>query len=185
VFLAGQPAPVGYISRGDRRVMVVRPGPAIEPHLLGVESLLPTQFASSMPRTGVRALLLRLLVEALGDAGLLAGGRWHRRGDPRRCALARAWLCGQLDREVALPVALVADALGVDPSVLAAAVARAPSLPAPPRRRGGLRGRPTGGPLRTAGPAARAGAFPRPPRRRGRATRRYGPDYARPGADGA
>jgi hypothetical protein len=83
-----------------------------------------------------RALLVRLLVDALGDAGLLTGGRWHRRGDPRRCALARAWLCGQLDREVALPVALVADALGVDPTVLAVAVARAPSVPAPSRRRG-------------------------------------------------
>src|SRR5262245_13958339 len=125
--------------RSDRRIMLVRPGPAIEPHLLGIEALLPIQVARHAPRTGERALLVRLLVDALGDAGLLADGRWHRRGDPRRCALARAWLCGQLDREVALPVALVADALGVDPAVLAAAVARAPSVPAPPRRRGGLR----------------------------------------------
>ena len=42
-------------------------------------------------------------------------------------------------RRIALPVVLVADALGVDPAVLAAAVARAPSRPAPPRRRAGLR----------------------------------------------
>jgi len=33
-----------------------------------------------------------------------------------------------------LPVALIADALGVDPSVLAAPAARAPVLPAPPGR---------------------------------------------------
>jgi hypothetical protein len=137
VFLAGQPAPVTYVSRGDRRFMLVRPGPAIEPHLLGLESLLPTQLGTRTPRTGERALLVRLLVDALADAGLLAsGGRWHRHGNPRRCALARAWLSGQLDREVALPVALVADAVGVDRSVLAAAVARAPSVPPPPRRRG-------------------------------------------------
>jgi hypothetical protein len=67
--------------------MLVRPGPAIEPHLLGIESILPIQVAPHAPRTGARALLVRLLVDALGDAGLLAGGRWHRRGDPRRCAL--------------------------------------------------------------------------------------------------
>jgi hypothetical protein len=37
-------------------------------------------------------------------------------------ALARAWLGGQLDCEVALPVALVCDPLGLDAGALAAAV---------------------------------------------------------------
>ena len=122
MFLAGPSAPVSYVTRGDRRVMVVRPGPAIEPHLLGIESLLPIQVAPHAPRTGVRALLVRLLVDALGDAGLLTSGRWHRRGDPRRCALARSWLCGELDAHVAIPVRLVCDALGLDAGMLAAAV---------------------------------------------------------------
>src|SRR5262245_30264861 len=106
--------------------MLVRPGPAIEPHLLGIESLLPTQVAIRSARTGVRALLLRLLVDALGDAGLLAAPRWCRRGTPRRRELARRWLAGALDAHVALPVALVCDALGLDAGVLAAAV-RAPT----------------------------------------------------------
>jgi hypothetical protein len=137
MFLAGPAAPATYVQRGDRRIMLVRPGPAIEPHLLGIESLLPIQVAPAAPRTGARALLVRLLVDALHDAGLLPpGGRWHRRENPRRSALARDWLAGRIDREVALPVALVADALGVDPTVLAVAVARAPSVPAPSRRRG-------------------------------------------------
>jgi hypothetical protein len=102
--------------------MLVRPGPAIEPHLLQTESILPVQVASSMPRTGVRALLVRLLVEACADAALLAAPRWCRRGTPRRCELARRWLCGELDADVALPVRLVCDALGLDAGMLAAAV---------------------------------------------------------------
>jgi hypothetical protein len=50
----------------------------------------------------VRALVARLLLEALGDAGMLAGGRWRRRGTRTHRELARRWLCGELDEQVAL-----------------------------------------------------------------------------------
>jgi len=123
VFLAGPSAPVSYVQRGDRRILLVRPGPAIEPHLLGMESLLPTQLGTRTPRTGARALVARLLLEALGDAGVL-GGRWRRRGTPTRREFARRWLQGELDAEVALPAAVVCDALGLDAGALAATVRR-------------------------------------------------------------
>jgi hypothetical protein len=46
-----------------------------------------------------------LLVEALGDAGLLVGGRWRRRPPPPpRPQLATRWLLGELDAHVALPI---------------------------------------------------------------------------------
>jgi hypothetical protein len=122
VLLAGPSAPVNYVTRGDRRIMLVRPRPAIEPHLLGMESILPIQVVRDAPRTGARALLCRLLLEALGDAGLLAGGRWRRRGTPTRRELARRWLAGELDAEVALPVRLVCDALGFDAATVTTAV---------------------------------------------------------------
>jgi hypothetical protein len=123
VFLAGSSAPASYVTRGDRRVMLVRPGPAIEPHLLGIESILPIQVEPHAPRTGERALLARLLVDALGDAGLLAGGRGRRRlpRAPRPQPAAR-WLEGALSAAVALPVSLVCDALGLDAGALSAAV---------------------------------------------------------------
>jgi hypothetical protein len=105
VFLAGPSAPVSYVQRGERRIMLVRPGPSIEPHLLGIESILLIQVASDTPRRGPRALLTRLLVEALGDAGLLVGGRWRRRPPPPpRPQLATRWLLGELDAHVALPI---------------------------------------------------------------------------------
>jgi hypothetical protein len=44
----------------------------------------------------------------------------------RRRAAATAWLVGALDGEVVVPVQLVCDALGIDPSALAAAVGRLP-----------------------------------------------------------
>jgi hypothetical protein len=141
VFLPGPSAPVSYVTRGDRRIMLVpRPGPAIESsHLLGIESILPIQFVSPTPRTGERALLARVLVEALGDVGLLAGGRWRRRPPPLpRQELATRWLLGELDGQVALPVRLVCDALGLSSTRLAAAVTRARaarSAAGPARRR--------------------------------------------------
>src|SRR5262245_8132364 len=104
--------------------MVVRPGPSIEPHLLGIESLLPTQVARRAPRSGVEALLTRCLVDALGDAGLLCSGRWRRRWNPRRCALAVAWLTGTIDDQVVLPVTIVCDALGIDAAHALAATVR-------------------------------------------------------------
>jgi hypothetical protein len=117
VFLAGPSAPVSYVyvARGERRIMLVRPGPAIEPHLLGIESILPIQFVSDAPRTGERALLARLLVEALGDAGLLVGGRWrHHPPPPPRPQLATRWLLGELDGEVCVPFGWLCDALNID-----------------------------------------------------------------------
>jgi hypothetical protein len=112
--------------------MVVRPGPSIEPHLLGIEAILPSQIAPHAPRTAERALLGRLLVDALADAGVLAGGRWRRRPPPTlRMLLARRWLLGELNAHVALPVQLVCDALGLGAGVLAATV-RAGATPLPP-----------------------------------------------------
>jgi hypothetical protein len=49
-----------------------------------------------------------------------ARARVRRRATAR--TLARRWLLGELDGQVALPVTLVCDALGLDASVLAAAV---------------------------------------------------------------
>jgi hypothetical protein len=125
VLPSGPRPPVSYVSRDGRTIMLVRPGPSIEPHLIGVESLLPSQVAMRTARTGVQALLTRLLVEALADAQLVVGGRWRRRGDPRRCALARAWLTGALDGEVSVPLGWVCDVLALDPGRLADACARA------------------------------------------------------------
>jgi hypothetical protein len=63
--------------------------------------------------------------------------RWLERGRPQRRAcvvprprqrwqgsqtLARRWLCGELDGQVALPIGFVCDMLGLDAGVLAAAV---------------------------------------------------------------
>jgi hypothetical protein len=58
---------------------------------------------------------------ALQDAGVV---RSIAPLQPRRQALAVAWLTGTLDAEVALPVTVVCDALGLDASVLAAVVRR-------------------------------------------------------------
>jgi hypothetical protein len=85
---------------------------------------------------GARALVARLLLEAIGDAGVLVGGRWHRQGQPERRELARRWLQGELDAQVALPVRLVCGALGLDAGVLAATVARVHAASSPPRAAG-------------------------------------------------
>jgi hypothetical protein len=77
---------------------------------------------------GARALLLRLLADAIHQADL--GPRMRRkapRSGPGRVTraqvvVARRWLCGELDDQVALPVAYVCDMLGIEHEVLAAAV---------------------------------------------------------------
>lgn len=89
---------------------------------------------------GPRAMLLRLLADALHQADL--GPRIRRQGPApshgscrvgtraRRAQVdaARRWLVGDLDDQVRLPVAFVCDQLGLDAGVLAAAV-RACSAP--------------------------------------------------------
>jgi hypothetical protein len=127
VFLPGPSAPVSYVRRGDRRIMVVpRAAPAIEGfHLLGVAAVLPVQLVAGPPRTGARALLVRLLVDALVDAGVLTDGRRHRQGTPTQRALATDWLLGRLDTSVAVPVHVACAALALDPTRLAAVVTRA------------------------------------------------------------
>lgn len=125
----------------------------IPDELLGAAIMVPSQWPG--PRRerpdGARALLLRLLADALHCADL--GPRIRRRQGPAprtgpdrggtharatRIALARRWLLGDLDAEVALPVSLVCDALGIDAGVLSAAVTaratpREPAGVAPPR----------------------------------------------------
>jgi len=98
--------------------------------LLGAAIMRPCQFPG--PRcervVGARALLLRLLADALHQADL--GPRMRRkapRSGPGRVTraqvvVARRWLCGELDDQVALPVAYVCDMLGIEHEVLAAAV---------------------------------------------------------------
>ena len=108
--------------------------------LLGAAIMRPCQFPG--PRCeraeGARALLLRLLADALHQADL---GPCIRRQGPgfrpvgtraraKQVALARRWLLGELDAEVALPVGFVCDALGINADVLAAAAARARPAPA-------------------------------------------------------
>jgi hypothetical protein len=83
---------------------------------------------------GPRALLLRLLADALYQANLgpqvrrrgpvprTGAGRFGARRRPAQVIAARRWLAGALDDQVRLPVAFVCDALGLDAGVLAAAV---------------------------------------------------------------
>ena len=59
--------------------------------------------------------------EVLRDAGVV---RRIAPLHPRRQALAVAWLTGTLDAEVALPVAWVSDALGIEHASLARLVRR-------------------------------------------------------------
>jgi hypothetical protein len=104
--------------------------PSIPDPLLGVAIMRPCQFPGrrSDRAAGARALLLRLLADALSQADL---GPRMRRKAPRTgpgCAtraqvvVARRWLLGELDDQVALPVRYVCDMLGIDAGVLAAAV---------------------------------------------------------------
>jgi hypothetical protein len=116
--------------------MLGRLSPSIPDALLGAAIMRPCQFPG--PRceraVGARALLLRLLVDALHHADL--GSRIRRQGPaPRigtcrvgtraraaRVLAARRWLLGELDAEVALPCRWVCDMLGIEFDVLAAAV---------------------------------------------------------------
>jgi len=110
--------------------MLGRLSPSIPDALLGVAIMRPCQFPGgrSDRAVGARALLVRLLADALSQADL---GPRMRRKAPRTgpgCATraqvvaARRWLLGELDADVLLPVRFVCDALGIDADVLAAAV---------------------------------------------------------------
>jgi len=108
---------------------VVRPL-AMPDALLGVMIVRPCQFPGgrSERAVGARALLLRLLADALHQADLRP--RMRRKGartGPGRVTraqvvVARRWLLGELDDQVALPVGWVCDMLNIDADVLAAVV---------------------------------------------------------------
>ena len=98
--------------------------------LLGASIMRPCQWPG--PRCeradGARALLLRLLADAVHQADL---GPRMRRKEPRtgpgrvtraHVVVARRWLLGELDDQVALPCGWVCDVLGIEHAVLAAAV---------------------------------------------------------------
>jgi hypothetical protein len=102
----------------------MRPRPAPVPTtLLGEACVRPVQFQTardvSVDARGMRALYVELLREALRDAGVMRGIAPLQ---PRRQALAVAWLTGTIDGDVVLPVAVICDAPGIDASVLAAIV---------------------------------------------------------------
>ena len=74
-------------------------------------------------------LCLRPLVLALCDAGWSFDGRAGRRGPTRHMlraqaqrSLARRWLCGEFNDQVALPIGWVCDVLGIEPTTLARVV---------------------------------------------------------------
>src|SRR5215475_13488020 len=113
--------------------MFGRLSPSIPDALLGVAIMRPCQFPGgrSERAVGARALLVRLLADALSQADL--GPRMRRRGSAptrtgpgrvtrARVVVARRWLLGELDDQVALPVRWVCDVLGIESDVLAAAV---------------------------------------------------------------
>jgi hypothetical protein len=125
---------------------------AIPDALLGVAMMHPSQFFGKRCEraVGPRALLLRLLADALHQADL--GPRIRRQGPvpnasrpgatrARRAQVdaARRWLVGDLDDQVALPIGFVCDALGLDAARLAAVVrarsSRRPVLAPPSGRR--------------------------------------------------
>jgi hypothetical protein len=103
----------------------------------GVELVLPHQLPLRRGGpTGPRALLCRLLYYALVEAELGPSARrplrrrtplarWRRHVRPAERQLARRWLCGDLDDQVAVPIGWVCDQLGIDAAALAAAVRRA------------------------------------------------------------
>jgi hypothetical protein len=124
---SGGGAAFAYAERDGQRVLVLRPAPrCLTARPFDVAQLLPTQLPrrAPTPRTfGPHALLVRLLLDALADAGCLGRSpRWRRRAGTAVRTLARAWLTGALEDQVPLPVATVCDALGIDASVLAAIV---------------------------------------------------------------
>jgi hypothetical protein len=110
--------------------------PRIPEHLLGCEIMRPCQWPGSRYEraVGPRALLLRLLADALHQADLgplvrrqgpmprNGSSPGRKRTSPAQVIAARRWLAGELDGQVALPVTFVCDALGLDAGVLAAAV---------------------------------------------------------------
>jgi hypothetical protein len=131
----GAGAGLAYAARPDgHQVLVLRAAPRLDSVALDVEQLLPAQ----LPRrhgpaaTGARALLVRLLLLALLDAGWSLDGRTcGLRVVPRSRqrwqgsqALAQRWLLGELDDQVAVPIAWCCDQLGLDAAALAAAVRR-------------------------------------------------------------
>ena len=107
--------------------MLVGTPPRIPDALIGTEVILPVQWVNRHPRsrTGPRALACALLEAACQDAGLLPV-----RGpvSARRRQLARLWLLGELEQQVAVPVAVACAAVGIDADALAAVV-RARTVP--------------------------------------------------------
>jgi hypothetical protein len=91
--------------------------------LVGEAFIRPARWQStrevSADTRGVRALYARMLWDALVDAGQ-APSHGHPR--PALRVLARSWLAGELEAEVALPVKVVCTMLGIDAGMLAAAV---------------------------------------------------------------
>ena len=112
-------------ARARRPALPASAGPRLDALRFDVAQIVPAQLPRRGAHPGVRALLAELLRAALRDAGVV---RTIAPVQPRRQALAVAWLTGTLDAEVALPVTFVCDALGLDAGVLAAAV-RARALP--------------------------------------------------------
>jgi hypothetical protein len=123
-------------TRDGRRVLVLHAAPRLDAHLIEVAHVLPSQVPRrhAVYTTGTRALLGRLLALALLDAGWKVDGRStpphpsprrHRIRWQTRRTLARRWLCGELEDQVAVPVRLVCDLLGIDVDALAAVVRRA------------------------------------------------------------
>ena len=94
-------------------------GPRLDAQLFDVAQIVPAQLPRRAAHPGVRTLLAELLRAALQDADVV---RSIAPVQPRRQALAVAWLTGTLGAEVAVPVAVVCDALGIDASLLAANV---------------------------------------------------------------
>ena len=82
------------------------------------------------PARGARLVTCRRRAAASGrSTRACSGAPWSRQGSrrviparPALGALAQRWLCGELEAEVALPVEVVCNMLGIDAGVLAAAV---------------------------------------------------------------
>lgn len=81
------------------------PGPRLEAHLFDGAQVLPAQLPRPPRATGVRALLARLLADAITEAelGLLGPGKGavpcsrspHARWQPAQRDTARRWLRGE------------------------------------------------------------------------------------------
>jgi hypothetical protein len=94
--------------RDGRHVLVVTAPPRLDAHLLDVAHVLPSQVLCRrrLADTGAHALLARLLLLALVDAGWDLDGRsdWHPVTPRHRTrwraqqTLARRWLCGESRR---------------------------------------------------------------------------------------